>query len=441
MTAYYVRSGATGGGTGADWTNAYITLATAITSKAAGDVFYVSEDHAETSATAITLNFPGTAANPNFIYTVNHAGSVPPVAADLVSSVSSSITSSGSDNITINGSAYVWGVQFKVGSSGGQTLTVGLNASSITSIMTFKKCKFWLSGNTSGSVVIFGHAATNIGTSFTLDDTSFKFANAGQSIAPKMGRFIWINTAIPFDATGVMPTTMLVSASDSAATVEIRGVDLSAVGTIVGAFDTASRILISDCKVGTGTLVTTPTDKGRALVDFVRCDNAGTNYKIVRTDYSGTLTVETTIVRTGGASDGTTAISWKVVTTANSLFTQPFECPPIVIWNDVTGSAKNAAIECIWGGGAVPNNDEIWIDLEYLGSSTAPTASFVGDGKANPLAVAAAQTSSAASWGGSTTKFKLDVSFTAQQKGWIYARVKCAKPSSTFYVDPVITVT
>jgi hypothetical protein len=67
MASVYVRSGAAGAGTGADWANAYTTLAAAFTAKAAGDVFYVSDDHAETQASAMTLVSPGTAANPCFV--------------------------------------------------------------------------------------------------------------------------------------------------------------------------------------------------------------------------------------------------------------------------------------------------------------------------------------------------------------------------------------
>ena len=81
------------------------------------------------------------------------------------------------------------------------------------------------------------------------------------------------------------------------------------------------------------------------------------------------LTEETTIVRTGGASDGTTPISWKIVTTANCNYSMPFECPPIAIWNDTTGSAVTATVEGIWGGGAVPNDDEVWLEVEYLGDA------------------------------------------------------------------------
>ena len=129
------------------------------------------------------------------------------------------------------------------------------------------------------------------------------------------------------------------------------------------------------------------------------------------------------------------------ITTANCTYSMPFECPPIAIWNDTTGSSITATVEGIWGGGAVPNDDDVWLDVEYLGDASSPQGSFVNDGKADLLATAAGQTSSSATWGGSTTKFKLDVSFTPQQKGWIYARVKCAKASSTFYIDPLVTLT
>jgi hypothetical protein len=177
-------------------------------------------------------------------------------------------------------------------------------------------------------------------------------------------------------------------------------------------------------------------------VDFIRSGSAGVNYAVYRHRSSGALAEETTVVRTGGASAGSgeTPISWKIDTTANCSYSMPFECPPIAIWNDTTGSPKTATVEGIWGGGAVPNDDDIWLEVEYLGDASSPQGSFANDGKADLLATAAGQTSSSATWGGSTTKFKLAVTFTAAQKGWIYARVKCAKASSVFYLDPLVVL-
>jgi hypothetical protein len=37
-------------------------------------------------------------------------------------------------------------------------------------------------------------------------------------------------------------------------------------------------------------------------------------------------------------------------------------------------------------------------------------------------------------------RFKQTVSFTAAQKGAVYAYVKAAKVSSTFYIDPLVVL-
>src|SRR4051812_3366435 len=96
MASYYVRSGAGGSANGTSWANAYLTLAAAFSGKAAGDTFYVSEDHAETLGSTIILTSPGTKANPCKIVCVNHAGSVPPVSADL--RTTATITMTGASN-------------------------------------------------------------------------------------------------------------------------------------------------------------------------------------------------------------------------------------------------------------------------------------------------------------------------------------------------------
>jgi hypothetical protein len=115
----------------------------------------------------------------------------------------------------------------------------------------------------------------------------------------------------------------------------------------------------------------------------------------------------------------------------------PFVSPPIAIWVDTT-SAVTATVEC--RGASVPLNSECFLEAEYLGDASSPLGSFIHDGPADLLATAVAQTSSSETWGGSTASFKLNVTFTAAQKGWIYARVKVGKASSTFYIDPLVTL-
>jgi hypothetical protein len=266
------------------------------------------------------------------------------------------------------------------------------------------------------------------------------FSGTGQSVECG-GRLRWRNSTLIGSA---MPTNLIWPRSAYGLDVECIGVDLSAAGsgkTIAPASGTSGPAIYRfiDCKLNASvTKSATPSNHGSTEVDYIRSGSSGVNYTVHRHRISGLLIEETTIVRTGGASDGTTPIAWKVVTTANCTYSMPFECPPIAIWNDTTGSAKTATVECI--GAAIATDQEVWLDVEYLGDASSPQGSFVNDGNADLLATAANQTSSSETWGGSTAAFKLAVTFTAQQKGWVYARVKCAKASSTFYVDPLVTL-
>ncbi len=199
--------------------------------------------------------------------------------------------------------------------------------------------------------------------------------------------------------------------------------------------------VFKDCKLPSGFTVGTPLTPAGVFTDLIRCDSGATNYKAARYRYEGTETTETTIVRTGGATDGTQSQSRKIITTANAKWVRPFEAMPITIWNEST-SSMTVTVEGIWGGGAVPNNDDIWMDVEYLGAAGSPLGSFNSGTKANNLASGAAQTSSASAWGGSTTAFKMvSSSFTPALKGPITVYIKAAAASATFYIDPKILVT
>jgi hypothetical protein len=90
-------------------------------------------------------------------------------------------------------------------------------------------------------------------------------------------------------------------------------------------------------------------------------------------------------------------------------------------------------------------NDEIWMDVQYLGDSGSPLASFKSTSKSHPLATGAAVASDGSTWNGGGsgagwTPFKLVATLTApqpQQKGYIYVNVRAAKASTIYYIDPV----
>jgi hypothetical protein len=433
MANVYVWSGATGAGTGADWANAYTTLDAACTAKAAGDTFFVADDHAQTQATSLTITSPGTEANPCRIYCVRRVGgSVPPVAADLRTTATITTTTT-APMIHAGSVAECNGIIFNCGSGGssGSNFTMGQTSG-----------RMWRYVNCS-----FRTACTNTVVRFlpvhcTWENCTVQFGAVGQSIQLASNRiFVWKNT--PNALIGaVMPTAVFVIAQ---AIAFIEGVDFSALvatRNLVNTSTVGGIAVFKNCKLSTtASIITGANGSAGADVQLINCDSGDTNYRNERYNFMGTQFSETTIVRTGGATDGTTSISWRIATTADPEKDAPFEALPIYAWIDTVGSPKTLTLQGIWGGGAVPNNDDIWVDVEYLGTSGFPIVSKVSSGRATPLTAGSAIPAGSGTWGGSTTKFALAVTFTPQEKGLVTAYVKAALPSQTFYIDPRPVIT
>src|SRR3954471_2361668 len=173
MASYYVWSGATGTGTGATWANAYTTLTLALASKVAGDIFYVAHDHAETSATAVTLGgFGSGLLTITQVLCVNRAGSVPPVSADL--RTTATVTTTGAIALTVSLNAYWYGITFACGTG---VTAANLSLGSATAAQSFVNCKFRLLTTAAGSRI-------NMASSCIWTNVVVELANAGQRLAP-----------------------------------------------------------------------------------------------------------------------------------------------------------------------------------------------------------------------------------------------------------------
>jgi hypothetical protein len=441
MADYYVWSGAAAGGNGTTWALAYRTFAEAITSKAAGDIFYIAHDHNELTAASLSYSVVSSYANTTKVICVDRAGSVPPVYADR--RATAVIRNSGNNNVSIgnysNGSVVFDGIIFSTveGATANSLITLGL----ITGAhVRLENCKVQLKSTGSGAKIALSGPAALV----ELDNTSFSFGHSGQWVEMVCG-VKWRNSAILSGA--IVPTNFLRSATSNSCEVEFTGIDFTMFGAGTTVLlpgqqnNVAAEWLFIDCKFNpAAVLYGTLTNNYGSVVEFLRCKTAGANteYHLLRS--TGTLDVETTIVRTGGAADGTTPLSWKIITSSRCNYLLPFVARPIAVWNDTAGVPRTVTVEGIWGGGAVPNNDEVWIEAEYQNSATLPAGAFADDSKGHWMQTASPQDTSAATWGGSTTPFKLGVTFTPQQKGWVYVFVKCGKPSTTFYIDPVVTL-
>lgn len=438
-TVTWTSLGVVGNFTGWQAPHARLKNALANTWGAAGNSFFVASEHVESQSTSLSLTSPSLTENPCKILCVTKT-TVPPVAGNLTTGASISTTSTGS--ISINGEAsYYEGITFNVG-SGAVNTSMSLGGTS-ASDMCLKNCTINLVSTGSTSRIILG---ATVAINISLIDCVFSFSATGQGFDG--GSFEGITAKIQGGslAAGVAIPTSLFKGTPAYLIVE--GVDLSQAGsgkTINGATTTGSGVAVfKNNKLGASvTKSGTPNTKNQKVY-FVNNDSSGTNYTHEQYAYTGSHIVETTIVRTGGATDGITPISWKITTTANSKAQFPFEAMPMFVRNTTTASNVTVTVYGIWGGGAVPNNDDIWIEVSYMGSGSTPVATIdKSNAPATVLTANAAQTSDASSWGGSTTAFKMVVTLSSPQpalSGPIYVTVKAAKASSTFYIDPKIVL-
>lgn len=446
MALFYIWSGATGSGTGASWANAFTHISDAYAAGSAGDTFFVAQDHSETTSGTIALGSPGTIATPCATYCVNRAGSVPPVSADLrttaiVATTGASIMQLSSPQFN---ASYYYGIIFNCGS--------GANNSAIAMQQCYTElvnCQLNILATTAASCILVGDG--DVSEYFKWTNTTVKFGAAGQSIVAQSATFHWGNTQSAI-VSGTLPTVLVTNtvpsflgSGSTGSNVIFDGIDFSALGTghtIIGAFSTPMNIQLINCeRNGNVTTAATPTAHGSS-VDVIVCDPGATACGQERHRYEGTLTQETTVILTGGASDGVTPISWKIVSTSHASWLFPFDAFTIAEWNGTIGTTVTVTVE-ILNDGTTLNNDDIWIEARYLGNSSFPLASSATSGKADGLATGVPITSdSGANWVTtgitSPVKQKMVLTCVPQIAGDIRVVVKVGKASKTIYVNPLV---
>ncbi len=437
MADIYVRStDGSDADNGSTWALAKATLAGAAAIDAAGDTIYLSQSHAE-SGGAVVAAFAGTMANPVKIIAGND-GAEPPTAVSSASLISSS-------SITLSGSYYLYGLTLQSATS------ILPNAQSASNSVTLDHCSLITTGTTSGGVFSIG-SVNNVTQKAVLQDCTYKFggtSNLGIGTAGvveiKGGSFV-AGTSTP--VAGLFGG---VTADRTGVRLLIDGLDMTNLASTVNIFRTfisPGLFVIRNSKLPSswsGSLCNaTPLATGQRF-EMHNCDSGDTNYRVWVQEYAGSIKTETTLVRTGGASDGATGYSLVMKTTANAnASVAPLVSPEVSIWNDTTGGSKTVTVEILHDSATNLTDGEIWLEVQYLGTSGFPLGLFESDAKADILATAADQATSSETW--TTTgmtnpnKQKLSVTFTPQEAGYLQAKVYLAKASKTVYVDPKLTV-
>lgn len=440
MAILYVRStDGSNADSGATWALAKADVTGAAAIDAAGDTVYLSDNHAESTAAALTLSFAGTAASPTKVISADDAAE-PPTAA----LAGATVTTTGNSSITVNGCVYMWGVTFNCG-TGANSVALNLNNTAGFEC-TYEECTFNLVGTGGSAAIATTPGSANARTIWKNCDV--RFYAAAHKINPNRGALAWDGGSLVFGTTS--PTVLFGNGGASGRSeILVSGVDLSSGGTSMAIFTGSGgggRYVMRNCRLPTswaGSLVSGTLVPG-TRAEMHNCDSADTNYRLWVEDFLGTIKSETTLVKTNGANDGATPHAWKIVSGADAEYpAMVLYSPEMSVWNETEDTSVTITVDILHDSATALNDDEVWLELQYLGWPP-PLAAWISDGKASPVATAAAQTTSSATW--TTTgmsnpnKQKLSVTFTPQSKGYIQARVCVGKASATIYVDPVLQV-
>ena len=434
MATFYARStdgSDADGGTTWPLAKATLTGATNVLSTPS-DTIYVSQSHAESSASSLAWSWFNTVATGVVRVICGNDSAEPPTAL----ATTATFTTTGTTNIQwASGSTctYAYGFSFFVGTGSGTGSFTATAAA--TGMNVFESCNFRIVNTSTGSLITITNNTEVI-------NCGFRFANNSQRINADMSTKIKGGSII---SGGTSPTAVFNTSPGIC-----EGFDFSncSAGVHLVSGTTPSGVSkFRHCKLPTSWSGAphSGTPGFSQVIELINCTAGAVTYAYWRAGYTGTLKYETVVVKSGGASDGTTAVSWKMVSNANIFYpTVVLYSNEMMVRNAATGSSVIATVEIVTDNVTL-KDDECWLELFYMAGSGNAVVTRLTDFKAGYVATGANQDSSSVTWTttGLTTpvKQKLVVTFTPQLAGFVYGRVVLAKASTTVYIDPKITLT
>lgn len=448
MANYYVRSGAGGAGTGADWANAYTTLVAALSGKTNADVLWVADDHAESTAGAVLLAMPTT---PGIQILGVNTHTVEPPTGLVTSPTATVAVGAASALLSTTGFGYIYGIHFLGATNTSSASSMQLLNAAAAAVQVFDTCKFEMRTASAAAILAFGPAGggSNLDVNAIVKNSVLKFSTV-VGVFIRVGRHYFSNVTI--DSAGTTPTTLMsfINAGNGTMLWEASDLTGEAFTNIVSqAAGNTYDVMLRDCKLPAAVNVVTGTNpsSGGMIVRMHNCDSADTQLRFSKNNWQGSVVNQvTTRYRIGGATQaGNVPFSMLMNGSANStLLYDPLSSLEFSLFNTTLGASKTLTVEILRDNVTALTDAQIWLEVMYLGTSGFPLGTIASDRVANVMTAAANQASSAASW--DTTGMsnpntqKLEVTFTPQENGYYIARVYLAANTSV-YVDPYITVT
>jgi hypothetical protein len=463
---------------------------------------FVGSDHAETQASSINWSSKGTQLLPIDLICIDVAGNVPPTASgDL--STAGTVTCTGSNTLTLNGIfRIVYGLTFTAGTSA--NIQLNINTENDID-RNFESCNFRLGSGVGSSASMQFSRSNGKNTlkdcTFKFSNTGqgiylggwCQFQNCsvdGAGSIPSV--FLLGNNAgsmFEFNACDL-----------SALSGSTFGNNGSQVGTNIVTFNDCKVPASFTPWAFSGS-----NSMSGEKVTFNRCTSSAQPIMHMSVERSGTLDAILTVYRHDGASENSVNYGWRVVQTVNTnAGSQYFQCPMIAAMNATISADVTVTVYGVLNGASLPTNIEAWLEVTYLGSASNDQGTVKSNKVANFVVAASAHSADTSDWddgvtaranstayvvgdvrkvasnpgrifictqagttagsepggyasavdGGSVTdntaifraamRFKMVVTLTSpqpQQAGLIYAAIKLAKASATFYFDPLLELT
>lgn len=451
-TRYYDNAGGSNTSGYDTWAKAATSFATFAGIFSAGEAGFLNAASTGESVASLSPTFAGTPASPNIIM-----GGTKATSPDKISALTTGakVTISGT-TLGVLGSFHMWGMNFTMTSNSSFGAAFAANGATV---QYYEQCSIIMQGTGGSTTISIGSGNGGNSTYVQFDNCTFSMNSGGQRIYLQGRVFIRGGS---YAAQANQPTAIFNYDGTRAAHVTIDGFDFSAMASSASLFQNFGAngyCLIRNPKLPsswTGSILSGTIGAGSRIV-MINGDNGNTNYRLNVIDYAGTIRDETSIVRTGGSSDGTTPHSYRLkVATTTINYPHAMASEDMYIWIDSTGS-HTISCEVVYDAGTLFNNDELYLDVEYMGTASQPKLNFEYSTRCDPLTKfnagqAAAGTSSSESWpnatgtgpNGSSTWNKRTITsaaFTTTQKGWIIARLMCNKSAQTIFYDDKLAVT
>lgn len=446
MTDYYVSAAGSNTSPYDTWAKAATTIEAAEALTTNGDRVFVSHTFVDTGT---TIQFLTQGAQVSY-YSVDNTGSPePPTSVTRGATIQ---TADGS-NINLLGFLSFFGFDFISGNApaGATTnnINIGTTANTNGHYLYFEDCTFELLTNASNQRIFVGLSGSffNQSPRVTMIDPRFGFNSTGQFISLRE-----LDLTIHGSGSGSIiksttkPSVLFAAATSASTRVYCEGADMSDLDAIISVSAINCAYTIKNCRLKTGGSLTTGTwKKNGTEVVADNCDDGATNYSFRRESYVGTVIDETTIKRTAGASNGTTGLSWHMADNGLAEFSNPLVSPPIALWVGVTGS-KTFTLEILHDSLTNLQNDQVWLEVEYLGSASYPLGSFVKSrkvtlGTAAPLAAGTGTGNWTTTGLTNPNSQKLTSTVTIGMVGVVLLRVSMAAGASkSIYVCPLVAV-